>query len=74
MSVDKNSIEITIPLMQGGTNLHFQNIAYQVRHQKEDKLLLKNISGTFRTGRLTAVLGPSGAGKSTLLNVLSGFK
>uniref|UniRef100_A0A182YMF2 ABC transporter domain-containing protein n=1 Tax=Anopheles stephensi TaxID=30069 RepID=A0A182YMF2_ANOST len=74
MNVDKNSIEITIPLMQGGTNLHFQNITYQVRQRKEEKQLLKNISGTFRTGRLTAILGPSGAGKSTLLNVLSGFK
>uniref|UniRef100_A0A182S5B3 ABC transporter domain-containing protein n=1 Tax=Anopheles funestus TaxID=62324 RepID=A0A182S5B3_ANOFN len=74
MDVDKNSVEITIPLMQGGTNLHFQNITYQVRQRKENKQLLKNISGTFRTGRLTAILGPSGAGKSTLLNVLSGFK
>ncbi|XP_052896159.1 ATP-binding cassette sub-family G member 4-like isoform X2 [Anopheles moucheti] len=74
MDVDKNSVEITIPLMQTGTNLHFQNLTYQVRQRKEQKQLLKNISGTFRTGRLTAILGPSGAGKSTLLNVLSGFK
>uniref|UniRef100_A0A182MEC7 ABC transporter domain-containing protein n=1 Tax=Anopheles culicifacies TaxID=139723 RepID=A0A182MEC7_9DIPT len=74
MNVDKTSVEITIPLMQSGSNLHFQNITYQVCHRKEQKQLLKNMSGTFRTGRLTAILGPSGAGKSTLLNVLSGFK
>ncbi|KAJ4427770.1 hypothetical protein ANN_25423, partial [Periplaneta americana] len=36
--------------------------------------ILRDVSGKFRSGRLTAVLGPSGAGKSSLLNVLSGFK
>ncbi|KAF3450819.1 hypothetical protein FNV43_RR06908 [Rhamnella rubrinervis] len=41
----------------------------------EDKLvLLKNVSGTFRPGVLTALMGVSGAGKTTLMDVLAGRK
>ncbi|XP_055640435.1 ATP-binding cassette sub-family G member 1-like isoform X2 [Toxorhynchites rutilus septentrionalis] len=38
------------------------------------EVILNNVSGKFRSGRLTAILGPSGSGKSSLLNVLSGFR
>lgn len=41
----------------------------------ENKLmLLKNVSGSFRPGVLTALMGVSGAGKTTLLDVLAGRK
>jgi ABC-type multidrug transport system ATPase subunit len=36
------------------------------------QLVLSDVSGEFRPGRLCAVMGGSGAGKTTLLNVLSG--
>ena len=40
-----------------------------------DKLqLLRNVSGEFRLGVLTALMGVSGAGKTTLMDVHAGRK
>lgn len=36
--------------------------------------LLKDVSGVFRPGILTALVGVSGAGKTTLMDVLAGRK
>ena len=37
-------------------------------------VLLKEVSGAFRPGVLTALMGVSGAGKTTLMDVLAGRK
>lgn len=55
-------------------DLEFKEITYDVKVKKnETKSILKSVSGTFKSGELTAVLGPSGAGKSSLLNILAGY-
>ena len=38
----------------------------------EPKQILRDVSGIFRSGAVTAIMGPSGSGKTTLLNLLSG--
>uniref|UniRef100_A0A8D8I2D0 ATP-binding cassette sub-family G member 4 n=1 Tax=Culex pipiens TaxID=7175 RepID=A0A8D8I2D0_CULPI len=74
----EETVEVVIPLVKTITSLSFRNLCYTVPQQQrggsDKKQLLKNISGTFRSGRLSAIMGPSGAGKSSLMNVLSGFK
>ncbi|XP_055599190.1 ATP-binding cassette sub-family G member 4-like [Uranotaenia lowii] len=70
----EETVEVIIPLVKSITSLTFQQISYKVEQKDGTKHLLKNISGTFLSGRLSAIMGPSGAGKSSLLNVISGFR
>ncbi|KAK3404280.1 hypothetical protein EUGRSUZ_K00583 [Eucalyptus grandis] len=65
------------------TTLTFENVRYFVETTKklreqgfpERRLqLLRDVTGAFRPGVLTALMGVSGAGKTTLMDVLSGRK
>ncbi|XP_039163697.1 pleiotropic drug resistance protein 3 [Eucalyptus grandis] len=65
------------------TTLTFENVRYFVQTPKKLKeqgfperrlQLLRDITGAFRPGVLTALMGISGAGKTTLMDVLSGRK
>nr|GFA41473.1 plant PDR ABC transporter associated [Tanacetum cinerariifolium] len=64
-------------------SLAFNHVDYyidtpiEMKHSgfKENRLqMLKNVSGAFRPGILTALVGVSGAGKTTLMDVLAGRK
>ncbi|KAL6591851.1 hypothetical protein ACP70R_049714 [Stipagrostis hirtigluma subsp. patula] len=64
-------------------SLSFDSIIYSVDMPQEMKaqgvsddclVLLKEVSGSFRPGVLTALMGVSGAGKTTLMDVLAGRK
>lgn len=56
-------------------DIEFIDLTYTVPQGRNgSKVILRSVSGLFKSGQLTAILGPSGAGKSTLLNVLAGYK
>ncbi|RVX20123.1 Pleiotropic drug resistance protein 2 [Vitis vinifera] len=63
-----------------GMVLPFQPLPLAFNHEmksqgEEDRLqLLRDVSGAFRPGILTALVGVSGAGKTTLMDVLAGRK
>ena len=65
-------------------SLSFHNVSYWVDMPAEMRAegmpadarlqLLRNVSGAFQPGVLTALVGVSGAGKTTLMDVLAGRK
>ncbi|KAJ3101762.1 ATP-binding cassette sub- G member 2 [Phlyctochytrium bullatum] len=54
--------------------LRWENISYEFRGGKNapNRKILKNLTGSVKSGEMIAILGSSGAGKTTLLNSLSG--
>lgn len=58
-----------------GLLLSCSNLSFSVmtgKRKKTKKEILKEITASFRPGRVTAVMGSSGAGKTTLLSLLAG--
>ncbi|KAI9554261.1 ABC protein [Daphnia sinensis] len=52
----------------------FRDLSYTVGKKNNVKRILQQMSGTFKSGQLTAILGPSGAGKTSLMNILAGLR
>ncbi|XP_073845598.1 ATP-binding cassette sub-family G member 1-like [Musca autumnalis] len=80
--IDVNNVELLTPSereseifrkipQHSGVNLKFTNVRYEVPISKP---ILKDVSGEFRAGELSAIMGPSGCGKTTLLNLLAGYR
>ena len=46
----------------------------EVQLRSVRNFILKSITDTFPSGKLTVVLGPNGAGKTTLLRVIAGVE
>lgn len=51
-------------------DVSFEGLGLTIRYKGRPRVLLEGVSGTFRRGRLCAVMGPSGAGKTTFITVL----
>lgn len=52
--------------------LCFENLFYQIEVAlNQNKKIIHNISGYFKSGEITAIMGPSGSGKTSLLNYLT---
>mmetsp|Transcript_70151 Transcript_70151/g.124851 ORF Transcript_70151/g.124851 Transcript_70151/m.124851 type:complete len:627 (+) Transcript_70151:111-1991(+) len=62
---------------QYGTLVTFQQVGFSLPAKKrggEPIQILKDVSGFFQPGTLTATMGPSGAGKTTFLDIVTGRK
>jgi ABC-type multidrug transport system ATPase subunit len=81
---DSKDFSDRLHLKEQSIDITFQNITYSVEIEDKHegfrppcsktytrKALLKDVSGVFRAGEVTAIMGASGAGKTTLLNVLA---
>lgn len=51
-------------------SLYFDNVSFGY---KEDEKVLKDVSFTMESGKVTAIVGPSGSGKTTMFSLLERF-
>lgn len=59
--------------LTSSVELQFKNLSYTLNlgDKKKEKVILRNVSGVARGGKVNAIFGPTGAGKSTLLDCLA---
>ncbi|XP_033211565.1 ATP-binding cassette sub-family G member 1 [Belonocnema kinseyi] len=71
----QRSVLLSVPKSQS-IDIEFKDLDYtvQVGFRGPKKQILKEISGSFKSGELSAIMGPSGSGKSSLLNILTGLE
>ncbi|CAG2105000.1 unnamed protein product [Medioppia subpectinata] len=80
MNALTNNNDTIITTKTKGFELIWNKLSYSVKtyshslkfwHKKETHLL-RDLSGSIKSGHLTAIIGPSGAGKTTLIECLAG--
>ncbi|KAH3674487.1 hypothetical protein WICMUC_003325 [Wickerhamomyces mucosus] len=65
---DSNDFDVDINLSEINLSVQLQK---RFRSSKE-KIILKEVNATFKSGKINAIMGPSGSGKTSLLNLVSG--
>jgi len=72
MSSGRESFELTMLEKKTFTiDFEFDSLSLTLKSD-ETKQVLSGVTGSIKSGRVTAIMGPSGAGKTTFLSTLSG--
>lgn len=50
--------------------IRLENITKKYQNQKEDMIILNNVSLNINKGEMVGIMGPSGSGKTTLINII----